>query len=142
MKGGLGGVWVGWGLAAAAIAVGWASYGWPGVVLAITVIVFWLLLQFSRSLRVLRDAAGRPLGQVDNAVMLHARVHAGMRLPEVLKLTRSLGRKVGDEPVEAFTWCDAAGDEVRVELRGGKVSDVTLTRAAAGGGSGADAPAA
>ncbi len=107
---------LGWALAALAVAAGYAGYGWQGVVLAVTVIVFWLLLQFSRSLRVLRDAAGRPLGQVDNAVMLHARVHAGMRLPEVLKLTRSLGRKVGDEPVEAFTWCDAAGDEVRVEL--------------------------
>ena len=133
---------LGWALAALAVAAGYAGYGWQGVVLAVTVIVFWLLLQFSRSLRVLRDAAGRPLGQVDNAVMLHARVHVGMRLPEVLRLTRSLGRKVGDAPAEAFAWCDAAGDEVRVELRGGKVSGVTLTRAAAGGGSGADAPAA
>ena len=46
--------WVGWGLAAAAVAVGYAGYGWPGVVLALGVVVFWLLLQFNRALRALR----------------------------------------------------------------------------------------
>jgi len=50
--------WVGWGLAVAALAVGYASYGWPGVVLALGVVVFWLLLQFSRALRALRLASG------------------------------------------------------------------------------------
>ena len=127
---------LGWALAALAVAAGYVGYGWQGVVLAFTVIVFWLLLQFSRSLRALRDASGRPVGQVDSAVMLHARVHAGMRLVEVLKLTRSLGRRVADEPAEAFAWRDGAGDEVRVELRGGRVSAVTLVRAAAEGADG------
>jgi hypothetical protein len=123
---------VGWALAVLAVAAGYVGYGWPGVVLAITVVVFWLLLQFSRSLRVLRDASGRPVGSVDNAVMLQARVQPGMRLVDVLKLTKSLGTRVGDEPAEAFVWRDAAGDEVRIELRGGQVSGVTLTRAGAG----------
>lgn len=123
---------LGWALAVLAVAAGYVGYGWPGVVLAITVVVFWLLLQFSRSLRVLRDASGRPVGSVDNAVMLQARVQPGMRLVDVLKLTRSLGTKVGDEPAEAFVWRDGAGDAVRIELRGGKVSGVTLTRAGAG----------
>ena len=127
---------LGWALAALAVAAGYVGYGWQGVVLAFTVIVFWLLLQFSRSLRALRDASGRPVGQVDSAVMLHARVHAGMRLVEVLKLTRSLGRRVADEPAEAFAWRDGAGDEVRVELRDGRVSAVTLVRAAAEGADG------
>jgi uncharacterized protein (DUF58 family) len=128
---------LGWALAALAVAAGYVGYGWQGVVLAFTVIVFWLLLQFSRSLRAVRDASGRPVGQVDSAVMLHARVHAGMRLVEVLKLTRSLGRRVADEPAEAFAWRDGAGDEVRVDLRGGRVSAVTLVRAGTQGADGA-----
>jgi hypothetical protein len=45
---------VGWALAVAAVAAGYVGYGWPGVVLAVTVVVFWLLLQFSRALRVMR----------------------------------------------------------------------------------------
>ena len=50
----------GWALATLAVAVGWWQMGWMGVVLAITVTVFWLLLQFSRSLRVMRNAADAP----------------------------------------------------------------------------------
>jgi len=119
---------IGWSLAALAVVAGYVGYGWHGLVLAITVIVFWLLLQFSRSLRALREAAGRPVGQVDNAVMLHARVHPGMRLVEVLKLTRSLGSKLADPPDETFAWKDGAGDEVQVVLRDGRVSAVRLHR--------------
>ena len=120
---------VGWALAAAALAAGWFGYGWPGVVLAATVIVFWLLLQFNRVLRAMQQAAGRPVGSVPSAVMLHARLREGMPLLEVLKLTRSLGVRVGDEP-EAFRWQDAGGDAVRVELKRGRVGRWTLERAA------------
>ncbi len=121
--------WAGWALALAAVVGGWLSYGWQGLVLALTVIVFWLLLQFSRSLRALQRAAGRPVGSVPNAVMLNAKLQAGLRLPQVLALTGSLGRKVGDDP-ETWAWADAAGDEVRVELHGGRVCAWKLTRAA------------
>jgi hypothetical protein len=120
--------WLGWGLAAAAVAVGYAGYGWPGVVLALGVVVFWLLLQFSRALRALRLASGRPVGQVPNAVMLHARLRTGLRLPQVLALTRSLGRRVADDP-ETFAWRDDAGDEVQVELHDGRVTAWRLQRA-------------
>ena len=41
--------WLGWGLAVAAVAAGYVGYGWKGVVLAVTVAFFWLLLQFSQS---------------------------------------------------------------------------------------------
>jgi hypothetical protein len=120
--------WIGWALAAGAVVAGYFSYGWQGLVLAITVIVFWLLLQFSRSLRVLQGAAGRPVGSVDNAVMLHAQVQPGQRLMDVLKLTRSLGRKTADEP-ETFVWADAGGDEVHVMLVNGRVTEARLVRA-------------
>lgn len=125
---------LGWGLALLAVVLGQVGYGWKGVLLAVTVIAFWLVLQFSRSLRVLREASGRPVGSVDNAVMLQARLHRGMRLPQILKLTRSLGRAeqaaTADKALERFSWGDAAGDRVRVLLRDGRLAEWTLQRAA------------
>jgi hypothetical protein len=123
---------LGWVLALVALVGGYVGYGWPGVLLAFSVVVFWMLLQFSRALRAMREAAGRPVGRVDNAVMLHARLRTGQRLVDVMKLTRSLGQPAGDtntpEP-EVFLWADEAGDSVRVELRAGRVSAWSLRRA-------------
>jgi hypothetical protein len=122
---------IGWVLAAAALLVGWVSYGWRGLVLALSVLAFWLLLQFSRSLRVLRNAAQSPLGHVDNAVVFNARLHDGMRLPQVIALTRSLGRKVsaavGDGP-EVYVWRDGGGDEVELVFEGGRCTHWQLRR--------------
>lgn len=120
---------LGWALAAAALAAGYHSYGVAGVALALTVVVFWLLLQFSQALRTLRIASQRPVGQVPSAVMLNARLAAGMRLPRVLRLTLSLGRRVSEEP-EIWAWADGAGDEVQVTLQGGRVTQWQLRRAA------------
>lgn len=119
---------VGWGLAVLAIGVGYAAYGWPGVVLGLTVIVFWLLLQFSRVMRVLRQAGQAPVGHVESAVMLHSKLHPGMKLLEVLPLTRSLGTKLSDDP-ETFAWTDSGGDRVVVELQGGQLRSAVLERA-------------
>ena len=122
---------LGWALAAAAVVVGWLGYGWPGVALAVSVVVFWLLLQFNRALRVMRRAARQPLGRIDSAVMLQSRLHPGMQMMQVVTLTRSLGVKAsttaGD--LETFVWRDDGGDEVRVELRDGRVSAFRLVRA-------------
>lgn len=114
-------------LAVAALGLGYTSYGWRGVVLAVTVVVFWLLLQFSQALRVLREAGARPVGTVPNAVMLQARLQRGMRLHAVLRLTGSLGRRVEGE-TDAFVWQDGAGDEVLVHLSGGRVQAWQLRR--------------
>jgi hypothetical protein len=119
---------VGWALAALAIAIGYVQWGWPGVALAATMIVFWLLLQFSRALRVLRNAGQAPVGQVPNAVMLHAKLQRGQRLPQILAFTKSLGRKIADDP-ERFEWRDAGGDAVLIELRGGRLEHWSLQRA-------------
>jgi hypothetical protein len=121
--------WVGWALAVAAVAGSSVAYGWRGALMALSVVAFWLLLQFSRSLRILRQAAGRPIGEVPNAVMLHARVHPGMRLQDILPITRSLGQRAEDDP-ETFTWTDAGGDAVRIEFRLGRVFARHLQRAA------------
>jgi hypothetical protein len=115
-------------LALSAFVAGWFAYGWQGLVLAATVVVFWLLLQFSRTLRVLRSAANAPVGHVANAVMLNAKMRKGVRLPAVIGLTGSLGRKVTDEP-ETFAWRDVGGDEVRCEFVGGRCTRWTLSRA-------------
>ncbi len=120
---------IGWVLAAMAIAVGYVQWGWPGAVLGISVVVFWMLLQFSRAMRVMRQASQAPVGQVPSAVMLHAKLSTGMQLMQILPLTRSLGRKLADEP-ETFAWADEAGDRVVVELRGGRCSAFRLERAA------------
>jgi uncharacterized protein (DUF58 family) len=124
----------GWALAAAGLVAGWWAYGWRGIVLALTLVVFWLLLQFSRALRAMRMAAGRPVGSVDNAVMLHARLRKGMRLVDIIKLTHSLGRELGDDTAperERYAWRDEAGDAVVVELTGGRCTGWHLERAAA-----------
>jgi Flp pilus assembly protein TadB len=117
----------GWALAVVAVVAGYFGYGWRGVLLAMTVAVFWLLLQFSRALRVMRLAAQAPVGHVPSAVMLHAQLHAGMQMMNVVKLTRSLGRKVRDEP-ETFAWRDESGAEVEIEFARGHCRVWRLTR--------------
>ena len=92
---------IGWVLAVLAIAVGYAGYGWRGVVLGVTVIVFVLLLQFSRTLRVLRGAAQSPVGHVPSAVMLNSKLQRGLRMADVIALTRSLGTQVAEQPCAA-----------------------------------------
>ncbi len=118
---------VGFSLAALGIAAGYVGWGWPGVLLGVTVLVFWLLLQFSRSLRVLKQAAGAPVGHVDSAVMLHSKLKTGMTLSQVLLLTRSLGTRLGDAP-ERWGWADSGGARLSLEFDGGKLQSWTLTR--------------
>lgn len=117
-----------WLLAMLAVAVGGWRWGWPGVLLGTTVVVFWLLLQFSRSLRVLRAAGSAPVGSVANAAMLHAKLRPGLTLMQILPLTGSLGRKL-DGPHEHFGWQDAAGDGVALTLVSGRLTQWQLTRA-------------
>ena len=120
---------VGWALAVVAVALGYVQWGWQGVVLALTLVVFWMLLQFSRAMRTMRQASQSPVGHVDSAVMLHAKLRKGMRLLEILPLTRSLGRKLGDDP-ERFVWTDASGAQVTVELVKGRCTGWQLQRPA------------
>jgi len=123
--------WIGWTLAAAALAVGWFGYGLRGIALAVSVIAFWLLLQFNRLVRVMRDAADSPLGQVDNAVMLHAKLHAGLPMAKVVALTKSLGRRADDDSRELYTWTDAGGASVSITFVNGRCASWDLTRPAA-----------
>ena len=124
---------VGWVLAAAALAAGGFAYGWPGLVLAFSVIVFWLLLQFSRSVRVLRQAGAAPVGHVPSAVMLNAKLVRGWPLLKVLGLTRSLGRRISppaQTSPEVWAWADDGGVSVEVTLVNGRVTAWVLQRPA------------
>jgi hypothetical protein len=120
---------LGWGLAALATALGYMVYGWPGVAIAASAMVFWLLLQFSRAMRVMRTAGEAPVGTVRNAVMLQSKMRAGLRLMDIILLTRSLGEKLTDDP-ETYRWRDKGGDAVEVELVGGRVRAWRFDRAA------------
>lgn len=121
--------WVGWSLAVVGIAAGYVGWGWQGVVLGITVVVFWLVLQFSRSLRVLQRAGRAPIGHVDNVVMLQSKLQQGMLLMQVLQITKSLGQKLSESP-ESWGWTDTGGDRLRLVFEGGKLQSWTLSRAA------------
>ncbi len=116
-----------WALAVLAVAAGFALHGWKGVVLALTMIVFWLLLQFGRSLRVMQRAGRRPVGTVDSAVMLHSRLERGMTLMQILGLTGSLGRRQSETP-ERWVWADPAGASVTLTLVDARLAHWELQR--------------
>lgn len=118
---------VGWGLAALAVAAGWWGYGWRGVVMAISVIVFWLLLQFSRALRAMKNAAQAPKGHVPSAVMLNARLKPGMTLMQVIVITQSLGERVSETP-ETWAWSDDGASRVTLVFNGAKLQSWQLVR--------------
>ena len=120
---------LGWALAVLALALGYLQYGWPGAVMAVSAVVFWLLMQFTRAMRAMRVAASAPVGSVASAVMLNAKLKTGQRLMDVITLTRSLGEKLSDDP-ETYRWTDGSGVSVTVELARGRCVRGTLARPA------------
>ena len=121
---------VGWALAGVALFAGWQGYGWQGLIFAISLIVFWLVLQFNRALRIMKNAASAPVGHVESAVMLQSRLQPRMTMMEVVALTRSLGRKLSDEP-QTWAWSDAGGATVTLVFGGAKLERWALGRASA-----------
>ncbi|MGS0754081.1 hypothetical protein ACVBEH_04645 [Roseateles sp. GG27B] len=120
-------IWIGSVLALAAMLMGGWLFSWQGVILALSGITFWLLLQFSRLMRVMKAATDAPIGHIESAVMLNAKLAAGMKMSDLIPLTRSLGKKLTDKP-ETYGWLDAGGVRVEVVLEGGKVARWTLLR--------------
>ena len=117
-------------IALAAIGAGFFYYGWPGVVLVAGALVMWLLLHFTRMLQVLKRAANRPVGHVDSAVMLNAKLHKGLPLLHVVALTRSLGalESPANTQPEHFRWTDASHSTVLCVFQGGKLQRWQLMR--------------
>lgn len=113
-------------LAIAAIVVGAVFFGWKGAILGLSCIVFFLLMQFSQLMKVMRTAQNAPLGHVASAIMLNAKLQAGMKLVDLIRLCRSLGVKVDDN---TYRWTDTGGDAVDVVMARGAVASWTLIRA-------------
>ncbi|MCB2016086.1 MAG: glycerate kinase [Hydrogenophaga sp.] len=114
------------------LAMAWRQLGWPGVAAVGGGLVMWLLLHVTRLMRVMKRAADRPVGQVDSAVMLNARLQPGLNLMQVIALTRALGERLGveDEEPERWRWTDTGGSSVTVRLTGGRVTGWDLHRPA------------
>ena len=120
---------LGWLLAALAWVAGWMAYGWQGVLMAATLSVFWLLLQFSRALRAMKTAADSPLGFVTSAVMFQSRLKPGLAMLQVVALTHSLGCKVG-ESGDVWRWADGGGSGVTLTFTDAKLTAWVLERPA------------
>jgi hypothetical protein len=118
----------GWILAVAFVAAAVHWYGWRGALVAATFVVFWLLLQFNRAVRVLRRAGNAPVGHVENVVALQAKLDAGLNMAEVLALTHSLGERLPGAD-EAYRWRDPGGDALTLWFRRGRLLRWQLERA-------------
>ncbi len=112
------------------VVAAYRAYGWAGVAVACGALVMWLLLHFTRMMQVLRRAADRPVGFVDSAVMLNARLQPGVTLLHVVALTRSLGelRSPKESQSELFRWTDGSGSWVECEFHAGKLRRWSLQR--------------
>ncbi|MEO8298951.1 MAG: hypothetical protein ABI574_14205 [Burkholderiales bacterium] len=106
-------------IAGCAIVAGWWAYGWQGIVFSISLIVFWMLVQFNRAARAMQKAGQQPVGYIDSVVMLQARLAHGMQLAEAIALAGSLGRKFSDR--DEWQWTDAAGHEIVLTFRRGRL---------------------
>ena len=132
-----------WVAAAVLVALAWRSYGWAGVALVTGGLVFWLLLHFNRLMQVLKRAANRPIGHVDSAVMLNAKLKPGVTLLHVVAMTRSLGELLSpkDAQPELFRWTDGSRSFVSCEFLRGKLVKWELSRPAQPDDSTAGSPA-
>ncbi len=111
-------------------ALAYRSYGWAGVAALVTVLVFGMLLHFSRMMQILKRAASRPIGYVDSAVMLNAKLKPNATLLHVVAMTRSLGQLTsvkGAQP-EVFEWTDGTHSTVTCTFVDGKLSHHVLVR--------------
>jgi hypothetical protein len=124
------------------VAAAWQAYGWAGVALVAGGILMWLLLHFTRMMKVLQRASARPIGYCDSAVMLNAKLRPGVNLMHVVAMTRALGEQLSppDTQPEIFRWTDGTASHVTCEFANGRLVKWALERPAADP-AGPDAPA-
>jgi len=108
----------------------WQTWGWMGVAMVVTGGVMWVLLYFTRLVHIMKRAADRPIGYVDSAVMLNAKLKTGVSLMHVVAMTRALGQleTEKDAQPEVFSWKDNSNSVVRCTFVAGKLVDWTLER--------------
>lgn len=114
----------------AVVVLAYRLFGWAGVAAAATGLVMWMLLHFTRMMQVLKRAANRPIGYVDSAVMLNAKLKPGMTLLHVVAMTRALGKlqTEKDAQPEVFRWTDGTESHVTCTFVGGKLAHHELFR--------------
>jgi hypothetical protein len=117
-------------LAVIAVAEGWHLAGWAGVALVVGAILMWMLLHFTRLMRVLQRAAHRPVGYCDSVVMLNAKLRPGVNMLHVVAMTRALGEQLSpkDEQPEVFRWTDGTASSVTCEFKDGRLVKWELAR--------------
>jgi ABC-type Fe3+-siderophore transport system permease subunit len=111
---------VGWLLAAVFTLAAGRAYGLHGLAFAGSAIVFWLLLAFNRTIRVMKNAAQAPLGHVASAVMVHAGLSRGMTMLQIVAKTKSVGSKVEDSD-DDWRWSDDGGASVFLHFERGRL---------------------
>ncbi|RYF28364.1 MAG: glycerate kinase [Comamonadaceae bacterium] len=112
------------------LGLAWRSYGWQGVLAVGSGLFMWAMLHFTRLMNVMSKASRRPIGYVGSAVMLNAKLRAGVNLMHVVAMTRSLGAlqsKEGEEP-EMYRWTDGTQSHVTCEFRAGRLVRWELVR--------------
>ncbi|MEN9669808.1 MAG: hypothetical protein RL018_85 [Pseudomonadota bacterium] len=117
-------------LIAVALVAAYTRYQWSGVAIVISGLVTWMLLHFSRMMQILKRAANRPIGYVDSAVMLNAKLQKGKTLMHVVAMTKALGEllSVKDVQPEIFRWTDGTKSHVTCTFVGGKLQSWELVR--------------
>ena len=118
---------LGWFLAALFAFAAWRAYEWAGLAFAASAIVFWLLLQFNRAVRVMKNAAGSPVGHVASAVMFHAGLAHGMSMLQIVTKTKSLGKKIEGSD-DDWRWSDDGGAAVVLHFERGRLVRWRLER--------------
>ena len=116
--------------AIAAMALAYRFYGWAGIALALGLLVMGVMLHFTRMMNVLKRTTNRPIGYVDSAVMLNAKLKPGMTLLHIVAMTRSLGQPLSEKDAqpEIFRWTDSTQSHVTCTFAGGKLAQHALVR--------------
>ena len=114
----------------AVMALAYRFYSWAGVALAVSVLAMGLMLHFTRMMNVLKRTTNRPIGYVDSAVMLNAKLKPGMTLLHVIAMTRALGQLQSEKDAqpEIFRWADGTQSYVTCTFVGGKLAQHALVR--------------
>ena len=112
------------------VVAAYRGMGWMGVALVVTGLVTWMLLHFTRMMRVLQRASDRPVGWVDSAVMLNAKLKPGVNLLHVMAMTRAIGEQLSEKDAdpEVYRWTDGSASSVTCTFAKGKLVKWELVR--------------
>ena len=108
------------------------AYGPQGILTVSGGLVMWGLLHYTRLMNVMQKARNHPIGYVGSAVMLNAKLKAGVNLLQVVAMTRALGQQLsadGQQP-ELYRWTDGTQSHVTCEFVNGRLVRWELVRPA------------